>query len=301
VLVTHDLDEVLQVADRVTVLRDGRSMATTSTRGLDRSRLAELIVGRPLAESPPTRRPRARGEAVLIRGLAGAGVADLSLDVPLGEIVGLTGASGAGFEEVPYLLFGARRARQGRLVVCGRELDLVSARPHLTVRSGLALVPGDRRDGAAGSLSLVENLTLPTLGRYGRAVLRRRRMAADASALLERFGVRPARRQLPLGALSGGNQQKAVIARCLARRPRVLVLCEPTAGVDVATRIALYKLIADQAERGLAVIVSSTDVGDLLAMCTRVLVLRDGVIARELPGDGLTETTLHHAIEGVED
>ena len=147
-----------------------------------------------------------------------------------------------------------------------------------------------------------DNLTLPILDRLSNGVaLSRSREQALVAEWFEKLQIRAAGHGAPISTLSGGNQQKVVMARCLALEPSVLLLCEPTAGVDIATRIALYKLIADQAARGLGVIVASSDVGDLLAMCTRVLVLRDGVITHELPGDGLTETTLHHAIEGVED
>jgi ribose transport system ATP-binding protein len=147
-----------------------------------------------------------------------------------------------------------------------------------------------------------DNLTLPILDRLkGGLALSRSRERELVADWFDKLQIRAAGPEAPISTLSGGNQQKVVMARCLALEPPVLLLCEPTAGVDIATRIALYTLIAAQAERGLGVIVSSSDVGDLLAMCTRVLVLRDGVIARELPGQRLTESTLHHAIEGVED
>jgi ribose transport system ATP-binding protein len=168
---------------------------------------------------------------------------------------------------------------------------------------GLPLVPADRaREAVIAEMGVGDNLTLPILDRLSKGVaLSRSRERELVSDWFDKLQIRAAGHGAPISTLSGGNQQKVVMARCLALEPSVLLLCEPTAGVDIATRIALYKLIAAQAERGLGVIVSSSDVGDLLAICTRVLVLRDGVVACELPGDGLTAPILHHAIEGVED
>lgn len=150
--------------------------------------------------------------------------------------------------------------------------------------------------------SVAENLTLPLLSRLrtGRRVLDGRQEAAVVDDWVDRVGIRIAGRHAPITTLSGGNQQKVVMARCLALEPEVLVLCEPTAGVDIATRLQLYDLIKEQAAQGLGVIVSSSDVGDLLALCTRVLVLRDGQVVREIAGDAITEPTLVHAMEGTE-
>jgi ribose transport system ATP-binding protein len=152
------------------------------------------------------------------------------------------------------------------------------------------------------AFSVAENLTLPLLSRFrtGRRFLDGRHEAAVVDDWVDRVGIRTAGRDAPITTLSGGNQQKVVMARCLALEPEVLVLCEPTAGVDIATRLQLYDLIKEQAAQGLGVIVSSSDVGDLLALCTRVLVLRDGQVVREIAGDAITEPTLVHAMEGTE-
>ena len=168
---------------------------------------------------------------------------------------------------------------------------------------GIPLVPADRAaEGVIGDFSVGENITLPLLDRLraraGR--LHRRREASLAEEWIRRVGVRTAGRGARITTLSGGNQQKVVMARCLAQQPAVLVLCEPTAGVDIATRLQLYDLIERQADEGMGVIVSSSDTEDLLALCTRVLVVRDGRIVREISGRDITEPALVHAMEGTE-
>lgn len=199
--------------------------------------------------------------------------------------------------------------------MCGAHTGRVSGRLRLPERSarwtdardaaglGLPLVPADRAgEGVIGDFSVGENLTLPLLDRLrarsGR--LRRHRESALAEDWIQRVGVRTAGRGARITTLSGGNQQKVVIARCLAQRPPVLTLCEPTAGVDIATRLQLYDLIERQADEGMGVIVSSSDTQDLLALCTRVLVVRDGRTAREISGRDITESALVHAMEGTE-
>jgi ribose transport system ATP-binding protein len=162
------------------------------------------------------------------------------------------------------------------------------------------LVPADRAGEAiVAEFGVGENLSISVLDRLGRRGWLRRASEADlVEAWTQRLGIVAAGPDAPISTLSGGNQQKVVVARCLVRNPELLVLCEPTAGVDIGTRVAIYQLLADLAKDGLAVVVSSSDIGDLRAMCTRVVVLRNGRVAAELGGDGLTEHALVRAIEG---
>jgi ribose transport system ATP-binding protein len=166
----------------------------------------------------------------------------------------------------------------------------------------VALLPADRgREGIVGPMTVEENLSLAVLGAFGSALrLDRRKERRFAHGWIKRLGVKTTGADSPIQTLSGGNQQKVLFGRTLARSPQVLVLCEPTAGVDIGARHAIYDLVADQVRRGLSVIVASSDVGDLLALCTRVLVLHDGAVAQELEGKGLTEHRLVQAMEGVE-
>ena len=198
--------------------------------------------------------------------------------------------------------------------MCGAHTGPVRGRLRLPERSdrwvdmrdagrlGLPLVPADRAgEGVIGDFSVGENLTLPLLDRLRARVgrLHRGRDGALAEEWIQRVGVRTAGRGARITTLSGGNQQKVVMARCLAQRPPVLMLCEPTAGVDIGTRLQLYDLIERQADEGMGVIVSSSDTQDLLALCNRVLVVRDGRVVREIAGRDITEPALVHAMEGT--
>lgn len=304
--VSHRMDEIFALADRVTVIRGGRRIATRPVAELTPRTLAELMAGEEMETDHRPAPPSALADPVLeVRELSAGPLRGVGFDLAGGERLGITGLVGSGHEIVPYAVCGAHAGRvSGRLRLPERSERWTQARDAGGL--GLPLVPADRAgEGVIGDFSVGENLTLPLLDRLrsrsGR--LRRRREAVLAEDWIRRVGVRTAGRQ-PAGArittLSGGNQQKVVMARCLAQRPPVLALCEPTAGVDIATRLQLYDLIARQADEGMGVIVSSSDTQDLLALCTRVLVVRDGRIAREIRGRDITEPALVHAMEGTE-
>ncbi|MDX3130106.1 sugar ABC transporter ATP-binding protein [Streptomyces europaeiscabiei] len=304
--VSHRMDEIFALADRVTVIRGGRRIATRRVDELTPRSLAELMAGEETeTDHRPAYRPGTDGadEAVLeVRDLRAGSLRGIGFDLARGERLGITGLVGSGHEIVPYAVCGAHPGRvSGRLRLPERSARWTDARHAGGL--GLPLVPADRAsEGVIGDFSVGENLTLPLLDRLrargGR--LHRRRESALAEDWIERVGVRTAGRGARVTTLSGGNQQKVVMARCLAQRPPVLALCEPTAGVDIATRLQLYDLIERQAGEGMGVIVSSSDTQDLLALCTRVLVVRDGRIARELVGRDITEPALVHAMEGTE-
>jgi ribose transport system ATP-binding protein len=301
--VSHRLDEIFRLADRVTVLRGGRKVATEDVASLTPRKLATLMVGEDVDPDFRAEITAASDAPVALeaRDLRSRYLNGVSLSLRKGEVLGIAGLPGSGSEQVPYALAGALTHEAAGAV----KLDGEDGWRELGGKEllGVPLVPADRaREAVIAEMGVGENLTLPLLDRLGAGVgLSRTREQALVADWFEKLEIRAAGHSAPISTLSGGNQQKVVMARCLAIESSVLLLCEPTAGVDIATRIALYKLIAEQAEQGLGVIVSSSDVGDLLAMCTRVVVLRDGQVARELPGDGLTESILHRAIEGVED
>ena len=302
--VSHRIDEIFQLADRVTVLRGGHVVATRAVADLTPRELASLMVGEEVDPDFRAEVPAAVGAPALLeaRDLRARYLNGVSFTLHQGEVLGVAGLAGSGSEQLPYVIAGALgREASGRLRLPGRGGQWTDIGPNgLT---GLALVPADRsREGVVAEFSVAENLTLPVLDRLRHGVAHSKsRETALVRDWVRRLQIRTASQDAPISTLSGGSQQKVVMARCLALEPSVLLLCEPTAGVDIATRIALYELIARQAERGLGVIVSSTDIGDLLAMCTRILVLRDGVVARELDGNQVTQAILHHAIEGTDD
>lgn len=292
--VSHDLDEVREITDRVTVVRDGVVVGTVETEKTSKARFVEMIIGRQLAALPHAGHVD-RSElsvGVSVEGLTGASVFDVSFQMHEREIVGLTGLLGSGFDEIPYLLFGARRARSGCLVVRGRTLDVAGLTPSAATRLGIALIPADRKtDGSVGSLPVGENVALPVLDRYFNGLaLQRRRMRRGTSAVLRELDVRPDDPTLPYGALSGGNQQKALLAKWFQTEPLILLLDEPTQGVDVGARQQIFELIrAAVDERGMFVLCSSSDHEQLATLCDRVVVFGRGRVWRQLAGEDVTK------------
>ena len=289
--VSHELDEVREITDRVTVLRDGRVAGTAVTADTGESRLVEMIIGRRLEVYAAERRDQARHtRAVAVRDLSGAGIDAVSFDVEHGEVVGLTGLAGSGFESVPYLLCGAWRARGGRLALDGSEHDLTALDPHRALDAGIALIPADRqRGGAVGSLSVTDNVTLPRLPAFRRTgVLRRGDMHRETGGLMGRFDVRPADPRADYGGLSGGNQQKALLAKWLSTAPRLVLFHEPTQGVDVGARQQIFATMDEAAQAGASMLCASSDHGQLEQICDRVLVFGRGRIVSELSGDDVT-------------
>ena len=289
--VSHDLDEILEITDRVTVLRDGKVRGTVHTAQASDEVLVEMILGRRLRALSIEREHTDTGMAISITGLTGRYARDVSLTVREGEVVGLTGPLGSGFEEIPYYLFGARSAAAGRLELDGKTYDLRGMSPSRALEAGVALIPADRqRDGSVGSLSLGDNVTVPVLRRYqSRVGLNRSRMRSDARQLLEEFDVRPPDPRLKYQSLSGGNQQKAMLAKWLQTNPSLLLLHEPTQGVDVGARQQIFQLTRKAAAESTAVVCVSTDYEQLAAVCDRVLVFGRGRVARELTGDQVTK------------
>ena len=297
--VSHDLDEVREITDRVTVLRDGALVGTVVTAEASETQFVEMIIGRRLAAmAEPAHHDRStKTVGVEVAGVSGASVRDVAFEMHEGEVVGLTGLLGSGFEEVPYLLYGARPAASGRLTIHGVAYELPHLTPHAALDAGMALIPADRpNDGCVGSLPVSENVSLAVLGEYwGRGMLDRRRMRREAGALMRQFDVRPADPSLPYGALSGGNQQKALLAKWFQTGPRLLLLDEPTQGVDVGARQQIYEQIRDATEsRGMHVLCASSDYEQLSVLCDRVIVFGRGRIWRELVG---TEVTKERIVE----
>ncbi len=289
--VSHDLDEILEITDRVTVLRDGKVRGTVDTARASDEVLVEMIIGRRLQARSIKREPTVAGKAISITGLTGRYARDVSLTVHAGEVVGLTGLPGSGFEEIPYYVFGVRAAAEGRLEVDGKTYALRGMSPSRALEVGVALVPADRqRDGSVGSLSLGDNVTVRVLHEFqSRVGLNRSRMRSDARKLLERFDVRPPDPRLKYESLSGGNQQKAMLAKWLQTKPSLLLLHEPTLGVDVGARQQIFQLTRTAAADGTAVVCVSTDYEQLAAVCDRVVVFGRGRVARELTGDQVTK------------
>jgi ribose transport system ATP-binding protein len=300
VFISHRLEEVMEIAHRVTVLRDGRAIATHSIEELTDASLIQLIVGQALDVGESTREPAIAQESVLeVRGVRGGEVQEASFTVRRGEILGIAGLNGSGRHDVAPLLFGAIPRSGGEVVVGGTSLP--SGRPYAAADEGVALIPADRkRRGTLAGLTVKENLVLADIGRNAQGGrLRRRKERADVVEWMERFDVKPAQPDAPMWTLSGGNQQKVILARWIKLAPKLLLLDEPTQGVDVGAKEQIYELVEQAAEQGLAVVACSSDTDELERLCDRVLVFQRGRVSAVLEGDGVTKNAIDHAVLAV--
>jgi ABC-type sugar transport system ATPase subunit len=301
--VSHRLDEIFRLADRVTVLRNGERVITRDVAGLSKGGLVHLMLGVEMA--PDYRAPvpeEVHSQPLLeVRGLAGTYLRETSFTLHAGEVLGIAGLPDSGRDELPRVLTDrTSHATAGKIRLRPISSDWVDIEAWKA--TGLALLPPDRgREGLVAAMTVGENLSLSVLDRLSSILrLHHRRERGFCRDWIRKLDVKTSGIDVPVQTLSGGNQQKVLFGRTLAREPHVLLLCEPTAGVDIGARHAIYDLVAAQVDQGLSVLVTSSDVGDLLALCTRILVLHDGVVAQELMAEGLTEHQLVQAMEGVE-
>jgi ABC-type sugar transport system ATPase subunit len=300
IFVSHRLQEVFELADRITVLRDGRTVGEAPAGDLDRSTLIHLMVGRALEEiEPPAAQELGGRPALRLRGLTlPPTVSAVDLDVEPGEIVGLAGLVGAGRSELMETVFGLHRASAGSVEVEGGPASFRS--PQEAIRGRVAFVPADRKvQGLVHEMTVRENLVMASTSRFAR--LRRpvaRRELRVVRESFEQMRIRAASSRASVSTLSGGNQQKVVLAKWLATSPRVLMLDEPTRGVDVGAKAEIYQLLFDAAERGLGILVSSSENQELLTLCDRIVVMFRGLVAAELSRDEATEARIAHFAGG---
>lgn len=302
--VSHRLDEILNLAARVTVLRDGAYQGTFAAKGMDRARLAELIVGSIVEETAAQApRPASDAEPVLsVRGLRSDPLEGVDFDVMPGEVLGIAGLSGSGREVLAAAVCGAVPARMDLAVAgtpwTGGEMDPLEA-----ARLGLALVlPNRHPDAAIDNFTIGENITLgrlPEFARGGRVSKRRERAAV--MEWIKRLDVRPADPDRLYGLLSGGNQQKVLLAKWFGIAPRVVFMDDPTSGVDIGARHAIYDVVRAHADTGAGFVICSSDMEDFVGVCDRVIALVEGRIAEELYGEAVNERELLRAISGAGD
>ncbi len=296
IYVSHKLDEIIRLADRITVLRDGRKIQTVAAAGLTEKDLIRLIVGRAVDISE--REPREIGSRALVsvRDLAANALRDVSFDIREGEIVGLAGMLGSGRSELARILFGAQQHTAGSVEIAGESVRLDS--PAAAMRKGVALIPENRRrDGGVHDQSLAINMTLPTLRsftRFGRISGRRERRRVDE--LTRSYGVRPAMTSRAFKFFSGGNQQKIVIAKWMNTNPRLVIFDEPVQGVDIGARAEIVDHVRAAAAAGTGVLVISSEIDLMLGICDRMLVLRDGAIIADLVNHDLDRAAISELV-----
>jgi ribose transport system ATP-binding protein len=290
-LITHRLDEVFAVTNRISVIRDGTICHVCDTARSTERDLVRTILGFELDDMYPERVERRGERALRVSNLCGTRVRDLSFELRQGEILGLTGLIGAGQEEVPYLIFGARTGNSGAIAVGDQVFKQAEFSPRLAMRAGIALLPADRRDASGvAAASVRENVSLPVLRKFFRAgILDQRKERCHVDQLLQDFEIRPTDSTLPFGSLSGGNQQKALLAKWFQTKPDVLLLHEPTQGVDIGSRRTIFRQIKEAASSGTAILLCSTEYADLANLCDRVVVMRNGQQGAELNGSAMTE------------
>ena len=294
VYISHKLDEVERMTDQVVVLRDGRLVAQEATRGLGRHQMANLMVGREIAnlyppkESPPT----GVAAALKVTGLTVPGWAqDIAFEVRPGEILGFAGLVGSGRTELFEGLLGLRERSAGQIELQGQVVDIRD--PRTAVQHGLTYLSEDRKGkGLHVNFGLHQNLTLMALKRYAQPWLKVRDEMGALQAAVDEFGIRTGTLHIRASALSGGNQQKLALAKVMHPNPRVVVLDEPTRGVDVGAKSDIYLLVQRLAREGLAVVIISSELVELIGLCHRVAVMRAGRLQTVLDADQLTEEEL---------
>jgi rhamnose transport system ATP-binding protein len=302
IYISHRLDEIFALADRVTVLRDGESVGTFPAANLSRGELIRAMVGRTMADVYPGRElPPSDAKAVLELadvGHAPSGIRGASLTVCQGEIVGLAGLVGSGRTELAEIVFGLRPADAGQIRIRGMPASVTT--PSDAIRLGIGYLPEDRRrHGVVLEMPVAANTSLanlPKLARHG--LIDRAAEAAAAAAFVDRLGIKTPSIRADAGTLSGGNQQKVALARWLATRPAVLILDEPTQGVDVGAKAEIHRLIAELARSGLAILLISSELPEILGMCDRIAVMHAGTIVGVLDRAQATQDAILHLALG---
>jgi len=300
IYVSHRMPEVFKLCDTVSVLRDGRHVGTRAVAGLSEHDLVQMMIGRPLAEyvSPPNAVPG--GEVLRVNHLSSPGkFEDVSFSLRAGEVLGLAGLVGAGRSELAQALFGLDPVRQGEIVLRGQRVRVDT--PAAAIALGVGLVPEDRkRQGLVPQASALHNLSLAILRRLSRfGWLRRRAERSVATEYFDRLRVRTPSFDTVVAGLSGGNQQKIVLARWLAARATVLILDEPTRGVDVGAKAEIHALIGELASRGSAILLISSELPEILTLATRIIVLRAGRLVGEVAREQATQDRLLRLMAGL--
>ena len=294
IYISHRLEEIVTVADRITVLRDGETVATVARADVGRADLIRLMVGRELASVCPKRTVTIGDVALELRGVThrASGIRSVSLTVRRGEILGLAGLVGSGRTELAEVIFGLRPADEGQILIGGQPRNVRS--PQDAIESGIAYVPEDRRQhGVVLEMSVAANASLANLAGVSRAglidVASERRAAR---AYVEDLRIKAASIDADVGSLSGGNQQKVALARWLETHPKVLILDEPTQGVDVGSKAEIHELMGRLAERGVAILMISSEMPEILGMSDRIAVMQAGRLAGTLPRTECTQDAI---------
>lgn len=295
IFITHRMDEVFEIADRVTVMRNGETLLSRPAAEITRDELVRAMVGTDSGERTRSHRRQPQEEFALeVDDLSAGKVAGVSFRLRRGEILGFGGLHGQGQSEVLRALFGALAMQQGRIRLHGQAI--LARTPLAAMRRSIAYVSGDRaRHGVMAIRPIFENLVISLLGRHRRAIVARRQLESEVAPFIERLKLKFSTLDAPVSELSGGNQQKVVIARWLATQPLVLLLDDPTKGIDIQTKADLYRTMDELCAQGMAIVLHSSDDEELLGVADRVLVFNGGRVVAELQGEQRTRFELYRA------
>lgn len=300
IFITHRMDEIFQIADRITVMRDGKTVGTRLTGEMDRAAIVRMMVGRDLSEMYAVRERRMGDSLLQVSNLSTPGLLqNISFDLRRGEILGLFGLLGAGRTELARALFGITPAQRAKVVLDGQLVNVRSAADAKKV--GLGYVPEDRKQhGLVLPMTVRENVTLSILRNLSRGSLVQSSLERQrADHFIKSLNIRTPSREQRVNNLSGGNQQKVVVAKWLASDPKVLILDEPTRGIDVGAKAEIHSLIAHLAETGVGIIMISSDLPEVLAMSDRILVMHEGRLTGEFSREEATEESIMLAATGT--
>ena len=298
--ISHRLDEIFEVADRITVLKDGQLVGTVLSKEVNENQLIKMMVGRDLKEIYPHRRSKPDEEIFSVRGLSQEdSFSNISFSLARGEILGFFGLVGSGRTQIARCIFGAEQPTSGEIWLEGKVVKPKS--PRAAVRAGLSLLTEDRkRDGLVMSCSIRDNISLATMKQMSRlGFLNRRLQGNQVQSKVQELNINPPQIERLVRTLSGGNQQKVVLAKWLLSQSKVLILDEPTRGVDVATKVEIYHIIGDLADKGIGIIFISSELPEILGMSDRVLVMREGRLVGEFAKADYGEESLLAAAAGV--
>jgi L-arabinose transport system ATP-binding protein len=289
IYVSHRLHEILQLADRVAILRDGKLVMVSQAASLTEDEIVRNMVGRDLGEVFDRHRAVSDRVVLEVRDIRSDWHKGITFDIKAGEIVSFAGLIGAGRSELAKVIFGELPMASGSVSIEGRQVSI--SQPSVAIREGIGFAPEDRkREGLVLIRSVMENITMAIMRRLTRfRIVQRRKERQIAGDYVERLNVRTPSLDQEVGKLSGGNQQKVVLARWLAAKPKVLILDEPTRGIDVGAKAEIYRLIDALANEGLAIMLISSELPEVLGMSDRIIVMQGGRITGELPGPGTTE------------
>jgi ribose transport system ATP-binding protein len=299
IYISHRMEEIFQISDRITVLRDGQYIGTVETAKTDLDQLVKMMVGREITERFPKVEITPGAERLRVENLSVRGkLSDISFTVRSGEIVGVAGLMGAGRTEMAKALFGLERVDSGRIVIDGQQVRI--SQPIDAIRAGIALVTEDRKqEGLVLSLSVRENIALPNLGKVSAfGVLKQKEEQELSEQTIQQLLIKTAGGEQIVGSLSGGNQQKVVIGKWLAAKPKILILDEPTRGVDIGAKKEIYDIMNRLAREGVAILMISSELPEVLGMSDRILVMHEGRITGEFSRDEATQELIMHAATG---